>query len=193
MVSSARLQLVVGGHPSLGRRGDHPQPQRLREEQRVAGLRTGVRRHPRGIHRAEHDHAELGLGVGDGVAPEDRDAGVRGGIDAALQHARQHAQGQVVDGPRDDVQGQEGRAAHRVDIRHRVRGCDAAPVVRVVDDRGEEVEGGDDRPVLVQRPDRGVVARIDTHQDLGRHAGQLQRPHDLQQLVGPELAPHPAP
>ena len=36
----AVCELLVGGHPALDRRRDHPQPERLREEQRVAGARA---------------------------------------------------------------------------------------------------------------------------------------------------------
>ena len=38
-------------------------------------------------------------------------------------------------------------------------------------------------------PDRGVVAGVDAHQHLGWHIREPQRPDDLEQLVGAELAP----
>ena len=43
-------------------------------------------------------------------------------------------------GPADQLQGRDGGPAHGIYIREGVGGCDPAPVVGVVDDRGEEVD-----------------------------------------------------
>ena len=60
-----------------------------------------------------------------------------------------------------------GVAAHRVDVGERVRRGDATPVVRVVDDRREEVGGDDDREVVAQAVDGGVVGGVEADEQVG--------------------------
>ena len=74
-----------------------------------------------------------------------------------------------------------GDAAHREDVVERVRRGDRAEVVRVVDDRREEVDREDERPLVVEPVDRGVVGRVEPDEQvlgLGRHeaAQQLLEP-----------------
>ena len=120
--------------------------------------------------------------------PEHGDARLRRRLDASLQHAGEHREREVIHRPRRDVQREEGGTSHGVDVRHRVGGSDASPVVRVVHDRREEVERGDDRAIVVHLPDGGVIAGVDAHQHLGRDVGQSQRVDHRPQLVGSQLA-----
>ena len=84
-------------------------------------------------------------------------------------------------------------AAHRVDVGQRVRRGDPAEVVRVVDDRGEEVDGLHDREVVAHPDDGGVVGRrdADEHARVGRR-GQLA-PRARASAAAGSLQPQPAP
>ena len=69
--------------------------------------------------------------------------------------------------PRDEVQREERRAAHRVHVGERVRRGDAAPVVRVVDDRREEVGGDDDGEIVAEAVDGRVVGGVEADEQVG--------------------------
>ena len=88
-------------------------------------------------------------------------------VGSAVEHAREQLERQSLAGPRHQVQRQQRRAAHRVDVGERVGGCDAAPVIRVVDDGGEEVRGDDDREVVAQPVDGGVVGGVEPDEQIG--------------------------
>src|SRR5207249_11494134 len=104
------------------------------------------------------------------------------------EDADQHLAWEVVDGPRHDVQ-REGRGAtHRVHVRQRVRGYDPPPVVRVVHDRREEVEGLDDRATVAERIHGRVVAGVTGDEHRGGHRGTPEPAKDLRQFSGPDLA-----
>ena len=60
-------------------------------------------------------------------------------------------------------------AAHRVDVADRVGRGDAAEVERIVDDRHEEVGGRDQRLLVVELVDGGVVGGLDADHQLGRN------------------------
>ena len=111
-----------------------------------------------------------------------------GGVDAALQHPPEGLARQVVDRPAHDVEREERPSAHRVHVRERVRGRDAAPVVRVIDDRREEVERRHDGLAGGQAVDRGVVAGVGGHEHLGGDRWQVEAGEHGQEIVRSELA-----
>ena len=98
---------------------------------------------------------------------------------AVRQHADRHA---------DQRQRHDRLAAHGVHVGDRVGGGDAAEVVGIVDDRHEEIGGGDQRLLVVELVDGCVVGGFDAHQQLGwqRHAGRALQ--DLGQHAGRDLA-----
>src|SRR5690606_13368086 len=102
--------------------------------------------------------AVLGLRVVDAVAARQVAAGLLADLRAAAQHLPRQLEGDLVPGPGQQVDRQHRLAAHRVDVGERVGGRDPAPVVGVVDDRGEEFGGGDQRAATVQPHGRAVVA-----------------------------------
>ena len=123
--------------------------------------------HPGRIDRADDREPELRFGVVDGVAAaHDRTRGPDDVV-ATVEHAREELERQALAGPRDEVQGEEWRAAHRVDVGQGVRGRDPAPVVRVVDDRREEVGGEHHGEVVAEAVDRGVVGRVEPDEEVG--------------------------
>ena len=84
-------------------------------------------------------------------------------------------------GKRGDREREQRHAAHREDVVQRVRRGDRAEVVGVVDDRREEVDREDERPLVVELVDRRVVGRVEPDEQvlgLGGHeaAQQLLEP-----------------
>ncbi|KAG1255824.1 hypothetical protein G6F66_014876 [Rhizopus arrhizus] len=64
-------------------------------------------------------------------------------------------------------------------VRQRVGRSDAAEVERVVDDRHEEIGGGDDRLAIIEAIHRRVVAGLTPDQQFGRRG---KRRNSTQQL-----------
>ena len=79
---------------------------------------------------------------------------------AALQHLRDHFMRQHVDRHADEREREDRLAAHRVDVGQRVGRGDAAEVERIVDDRHEEVGRRDDRLLVVELVDGGIVGGV---------------------------------
>src|SRR5205807_4136314 len=77
--------------------------------------------------------------------------------------------------------------SHRVDVRQRVRRRDAAEVVRVIDDRGEEVDRLHDRQVVAQPVDGGIVGGRGVYEQL-RIAGGGQARNEGVDGRGGQLA-----
>ena len=115
-------------------------PEGLGQEELGAGLRRRVPDDPvRGDETGDR-HSELGLAVRDRVPADHGDPRLGGHGRTALEHAGEHLERQLVDGPRGEVEGQHGAGAHRVDVAERIRRRDPSPVVRVVDDGREEID-----------------------------------------------------
>ena len=87
--------------------------------------------------------AVLRLGVVDAVPAREVGAGLQADVCPAAQHLGSELEGDLVARPGQQVDREERLAAHGVDVREGVGRRDPAPVVGVVDDRGEEVGGRD--------------------------------------------------
>ena len=160
--------LLVAGHDQSG-------PQRLGDEQRVAGTRTVLRPDPVGMDGADDRKAVLRLRVADRVTSRQKaarraDLGIGGGEDL-----REHRHRQLLR-KRRNRECEQRCAPHREDVVQRVRSRDGAVVAGIVDDRREEVEGKDQRPFVVEAIDRGVVCRRQPDEQVlrlrGHEAGQ---------------------
>ena len=101
-----------------------------------------VAQQPVRIGDAGDRHPVLGFRIVDGMAADHRAAGLLGHRQPTTQHLGEQLHRQHAARPADQVDRDHRTAAHRVDVGERVGGGDAAPVVGVVDDRGEEVGGG---------------------------------------------------
>ena len=86
---------------------------------------------------------------------------------------------------------EERLRAHRVHVGERVRGGDPAPVVRVVDDRREEVERGDQRLSSGELDHGGVVARIGGDEHVRAELGEREGAEHGLEIGRSELAPAP--
>ena len=78
---------------------------------------------------------------------------------------------------RRDRQREQRLTTHREHVVQRVRGRDRPEVVRVVDDRREEVDREDERTLVVELVDRGVVGRVEPDEQvlgLGGHEAAQQ-------------------
>ncbi len=152
----------------LQRRAEDAHAQRLAQHQDVARAGVGVAAQLARVDQAEHDQAVDRLDRVDAVAAGDRDAGGAADAGAAVEDAPDGRRRQHLHRHADDGQGHDRLAAHRVDVADRVGRRDAAEVVRVVDDRHEEVGRRDQRRALVDLVDRGVVGGLDADQQLRR-------------------------
>ena len=88
-------------------------------------------------------------------------------LTAAVDHLLGHFGGQGIDGPAEDGDGDDGLAAHGVDIADGVGGGDAAKGEGVIDDGHEEVGGGDNA-LTVADIDHGRVILAAVANDQGR-------------------------
>ena len=102
----------------------------------------------------------LRLGVVDAVTAGEVAPGLRADVGAAAEHLAGQLERERLARPGEQVDSDERLAAHRVDVGQGVGRRDPAPVVRIVDDRREEVGGGDDRSPGVQPHHRRVVAVV---------------------------------
>src|SRR4029078_5567968 len=80
-------------------------------------------------------------------------------------------------------------SAHRVRVGEGVGRRDTAPVVRVVDDRREEVGGDDDGEIVAEAVDRGVVCGVETDDEIGiGYRRGAHEPEHGAQIGGRQLA-----
>ena len=106
------------------------------------------------------------------MAAGDRDADLAADRLAAFENLADDVQRQHVDRHADQCQREQRRRALGIDIGNRPGGRDAAEVEGVVDDRRVEISRRDDRLLLVDLVNRGIVAAPRADQQLRRnHAG----------------------
>ncbi len=184
---------IEDGHP-LGRRGDallvppplagrvqdEAGPERLRQEERVARTRARLRPVAVRMHRPDHREPVLRLVVAERVAAgEDRacltNLPVGAGEDGRDRLVRQALR------QRRDREREQRRAAHRVDVVEGVRRGDAAVEAGIVDERREEVEREDERPLVVEPVHGGVVCRREPHEEVLR----VRRDEAAEELLEP--------
>ena len=179
---------LAGQFAFLDRRGIYADPDRLGQDQGIAGPGAGVAAHLAGATETDHRKAVDRLRCVDRMAARHRNAG--GGADAGaarddLAHVLDR---DLVQRHAEDRQRHDRPGAHGVDVGEGIGRRDPAEVERIVDDRHEEIGGGDDACVVVDLPHRGVVAGLDPDQKLAeRRRGRLVG-EQLLQHRGRELA-----
>ncbi len=174
---------------ALDRRAVHADAERLAENERVAFSRAGVALEMPGVDNPDGNEAIDRLHRVDRVASGDGNAGARAYRFAAVEDAADGVDRQLVDGHADERQREERRAAHCVDVGDRIGRRDHAEIVRIVDDRHEEIGRRDDRLPLVELVDRGVVGGFETDQQCFWHRTAAGAPQDLAKHRGRDLAP----
>ena len=115
---------------SLERGREDPGAERLGEHEHVAGAGTRVGEHAVGVDVAQDHHAEERLDRIDRVAADHRAARLGHDGRRPREHLAEQLEGELAPGPTHEVEREERRPAHRVDVTQRVRGRDGAPVAR---------------------------------------------------------------
>ena len=168
---------------ALLERGAHDaDAERLAEDQHVARFRAAVALHPGGMNEAERHEPVDRLQRVDGVATRDRYAGRIANRASTGNDALDHFGGDLADRHAEKPEREKWPRPHRIDVRQRVRRSDAPEIVRIVDDRHEEIGRGDNRLRVVQPIDRGVIARLGPDEQIRerRRRGRLRK-HFAQQ------------
>ena len=169
---------------SVGHRGDRllealagrlvpvvqdPETERLGQRQRRAGFSGVVAQQGVGVAEAGDSQAVLRLRVVDAVATRKMGARLEADVGASAQHLGGELERDLVPRPCQQVDREQRFATHGVDVGEGVGRGDAAPVVGVVHDRGEEVGGRDHRAAtrpLVDPYGGTVVAVLEAHDEI---------------------------
>ena len=134
----------------------HPRPERLRQEERVAGPGAALRPEAVRVHGADDREAVLRLLVAERVTAREDPAGGAHLLVGRAEDRRERLVGQALrEGG--DREREQRQPAHREDVVERVRRRDPAEERRVVDERREEVEREDERALVVELVDDRVV------------------------------------
>ena len=132
------------------------------------------------MHRPDDRQPVLRLVVADRVAAgEDRPRLARR-LRGAREHLAEHRDGELL-GERGDGEREERPPTHREDVVERVRRRDPPERVRIVHHGWEEVDGEDERGLLVEPVDGRVVGGVEADEQIGR----LGRDEPLEQLLEP--------
>src|SRR5581483_8760030 len=158
---------LLGTVVRLGRGRDEAGPQRLGQHQLVAGLRRRVGPDLLRVDDAGDGHAELDLSVAHRVSANDEAARLHAAIGPAAEDLAEPVQAELVVRVADQVQGGLRLASHRVDVAQGVGGGHLAVDERVVDNGREEIDGLNDRNLLGQLVDTGVVVRVGADKEIG--------------------------
>ena len=163
----AREALLVAGHDQAG-------SERLRQEERVAGLRAALRPDAVRANGADDCKPVLRLGVANRVSPGEQAAGRAHLLISGGEDLREHLHRQLFRKRRDREREQRD-ASHCENVVECVGRCDRAVVAGVVDDRREEVEREDERALVVQAVDGRIVRRREPDEEVLRLDGHEAR------------------
>ena len=162
-----------------------PVPMGLVRTRLSPGLSAGVGYVVARAHDACYGEAVLGFFVVNCVSADYEDSGLARLVRAADQDVAEQVFGER-DGEADDVERGEGPAAHGVHVAEGVGDGYLAEGVGVVNDGREEVHGLYERGVVVHAIDGGVVAGVDSDEQVGVGDGR-KLAQDLSQVLGAEL------
>ena len=171
--------------PLAGRVEQETRSERFRQEQDVAGTGAALRPDAVGMNGSDDGEAVLRLLVAQRVPAREDSAG-RGDLIGCGGEDRRDRLVREALRKRGDREREQRHAAHREDVVQRIRRGDPAVESRVVDERREEIDGEDERPVRVQPVDRGIVGRSQADEQVlgvGRH----EPLHELLEPRGREL------
>ena len=161
------LERAVRGAAVAHRLQNEARAERLREEHDVAGPRAALQPDPVRVDRADDGEPVLRLVVADRVAAGEDRPRLAGRLGGAGEHVPEHLHGQLLR-ERRHGQREQRPPAHREHVVERVRRRDAPEGPGVVDDRREEVDGEDERRLIVEAVDGGVVGRVEPDEQVVR-------------------------
>ena len=191
MDAIADVEVGRRGPPLAGPGDQEAGPERLRQQQHVAGPGASLAQEMVGVADADHGQAELRLRVADGVPPGERPAGLADDLRRAADDGRHHLRRQLLREGRHG-EGEEHPPAHREDVGAGVGGGDRPERRRVVNERRKEVHRPDDGEVVRQAIDGGVVGRRQAGDQLRRRGRGAEAGEDLGQHVRSQLRRAPA-
>ncbi len=148
-------------------RGDEAGTERLGEDEFVAGSGARIGQDSARVDQAGDGVAELDLGIADRVAPQDDGTGRPAAFAAAVHDPAEPLQVQLVVGIAGQVQRGLGHTAHRIDVAEGIGGGNLAIDERIVHHRREEVDRLNERNLVGQLVDAGVVVRFGADQQVG--------------------------
>ena len=172
----------------LQRRREDADAERLAQNQRIPRFGGTVFLHLVGMNQPERDQAVDRLEHVDRMPAGDRDARLRAHRLAAFENAADHRHRQLLERHADDGEREDRPRAHRVDVGERIGGRDAPEVVRIINDRREEISGGDERLAVVQAVDRRIVGGLGADEQLLRQSADRRRSENFSQHRGRDLA-----
>ena len=129
-------------------------------------MRTTIGFDAGGVDEAGDGEAIFRFAVGDTVAAGNDGTSFGDFFGTTAQDFAQNVAVEVV-GEGDEVDGEEGTAAHCIHIGEGVGGGNRAEVVGVVYDGREEVGGGDEGLLVIEAVDGGVIGRSQSYQQVG--------------------------
>ena len=121
----------------------------LREQERVARLRAGLRPDVIGMDDSDDCKPVLRLRVANRVTSREDRSRRAHALFRSREDLAEHLDRQLL-GERGNRQCEKRPAAHREDVVQRVRRGDRPERSRIVDERREEVDGEDDRPLVIE-------------------------------------------
>ena len=121
------------------------------------------------------------------MSANDRDAGLAGLVCATLEDATEHIKRNFFGGETNNVQGKQRPAPHGIDVADRIGGSNLSVIVRVVDNRCDEIKCLEDGVPRVQTIS-GCVVRGRSSDEDGRIGDRGKVAQDLSQVLGTELA-----
>ena len=179
--------VLVGAEQALfQRRAVDPHAQRLAQDEAITGLAAAVLLDLARVHHADANQAIDRFRRIDGVAARDRDPGRLAHRFATGEDLADDVVGQLADRHADDGQREQRTPAHGIDVGQRIGCGDAAEFEGIVYDRHEKISGRHDRLFVVQPVDSGIVAVLDSHQQVGIGRRQIRG----KGRVGQDVAQH---
>ena len=166
-------------------RGQDADAQRLGQKQQIAVAGGIVALEIGQLHQAVDGEAKDGLGRVDTVAAGQGDAGLPTGLSASVDHGLRDFSAELVDGPAEDGDGHQRRAAHGVDIADGIGGGDPAKREGIIDDGHEKIGGRDQAAAIAQIDHRGIILALmaDQKPRIGK-AGKLALQNGVENFGG---------
>jgi len=170
----------------LYRGGENARSDRLGEKQPIADDGARIREEVTRIGTSSDRQTVLELLVDDCMAASNHGARLMHFVLPTTQNLSQHPQGELSGWKADNIEGSEWLTTHCVDIGERVGGGDLSERIRIVDDRGEEVDCLHEGETFGQHENPRIVEAFATDDEAGIGA-QRERGERLREVARTQL------
>ena len=154
----------VTRHIGLDRRRHHARSKRLREDNRVSGTGSGDFPDPSCRDFSENDEPEFRFFIFDTVPPRQEGSGFRHLFHSSLKNRLKDGQIKFFRRECNNIERNERPTAHRVRIAQGIRCRNGAPLLRIIDDRSDEINGQYSGAFAVDHPDGSVFSGVPIRQ-----------------------------